>query len=61
MAGAAGLVKNVERGGALGSTLLPGSPEDFGRLIAGETDKWGKLVASTIRRTLGLQRERFPT
>jgi hypothetical protein len=46
VAGAAGLVKNVERGGALGSTLLPGSPEDFGRLIAGETDKWGKLVAS---------------
>jgi hypothetical protein len=33
-------------GGALGGTLLPGSPEDFGRLIAGETDKWGKLVAS---------------
>jgi len=30
----------------LGGTLLPGSPEDFGRLIADETDKWGKLIAS---------------
>jgi hypothetical protein len=30
----------------LGGTLLPGSPDDFARLIAGETDKWGKLVNS---------------
>jgi tripartite-type tricarboxylate transporter receptor subunit TctC len=30
----------------LGGTLLPGSPDDFARLIDGETDKWGKLVAS---------------
>jgi tripartite-type tricarboxylate transporter receptor subunit TctC len=30
----------------LGGTLLPGSPEDFGRLIADETDKWGKLITS---------------
>jgi tripartite-type tricarboxylate transporter receptor subunit TctC len=30
----------------LGGTLLPGSPDDFGRLIAGETDKWGKLITS---------------
>jgi len=30
----------------LGGTLLPGTPDDFGRLIDGETDKWGKLVAS---------------
>jgi tripartite-type tricarboxylate transporter receptor subunit TctC len=30
----------------LGGTLLPGSPDDFSRLIAGETDKWGKLIAS---------------
>jgi len=30
----------------LGSTVLPGSPGDFGRLIADETDKWGKVVRS---------------
>jgi tripartite-type tricarboxylate transporter receptor subunit TctC len=30
----------------LGGTLLPGSPNDFARLIAGETDKWGRLVNS---------------
>jgi hypothetical protein len=28
----------------LGGTVLPGSPADFGRLIAEETKKWGKVV-----------------
>jgi tripartite-type tricarboxylate transporter receptor subunit TctC len=28
----------------LGGTALPGSPADFGKLIADETDKWGKVV-----------------
>ena len=28
----------------LGSTALPGSPGDFGKLIAEETEKWGKVV-----------------
>ena len=28
----------------LGGTPLPGSPADFGRLIAEETEKWGKVV-----------------
>ena len=28
----------------LGSTVLPGSPADFGRLIADETEKWGKVI-----------------
>jgi tripartite-type tricarboxylate transporter receptor subunit TctC len=28
----------------LGSTPLLGSPEDFGRLIADETDKWAKVI-----------------
>jgi tripartite-type tricarboxylate transporter receptor subunit TctC len=32
------------RFGTLGGTPLPGSPADFGRLIAAETDKWGKVV-----------------
>jgi tripartite-type tricarboxylate transporter receptor subunit TctC len=30
----------------LGGTLLPGTPADFGHLLDGETEKWGKLVAS---------------
>ena len=28
----------------LGDTPLPGSPADFGRLIAAETEKWGKVI-----------------
>jgi hypothetical protein len=28
----------------LTGTALPGSPADFGRLIAGETEKWAKVV-----------------
>jgi tripartite-type tricarboxylate transporter receptor subunit TctC len=28
----------------LGGTPLVGSPADFGRLIADETEKWGKVV-----------------
>jgi tripartite-type tricarboxylate transporter receptor subunit TctC len=28
----------------VGGTVLPGSPADFGRLIAEETEKWGKVV-----------------
>jgi tripartite-type tricarboxylate transporter receptor subunit TctC len=29
---------------ALGGTPLPGSPADFAKLIADETDKWGRVV-----------------
>jgi tripartite-type tricarboxylate transporter receptor subunit TctC len=29
---------------ALGNTELPGSPADFGRLIAEETDKWARVI-----------------
>ena len=28
----------------LGSTALAGSPADFGKLIAEETEKWAKVV-----------------
>jgi hypothetical protein len=28
----------------LGGTVLPGSPGDLGKLIAEETEKWGKVV-----------------
>ena len=28
----------------LGSTALVGSPADFGKLIADETEKWGKVI-----------------
>jgi hypothetical protein len=27
-----------------GGTPLPGSPADFGRIMADETEKWGKVV-----------------
>jgi tripartite-type tricarboxylate transporter receptor subunit TctC len=34
----------------LGSTVLPGSPGDFGKLIAEETEKWAKVIrAANIR------------
>ena len=28
----------------LGATVLPGSPADFAKLIADDTEKWGKVV-----------------
>ena len=28
----------------LGGTALPGSPADFGKLVADETEKWAKVV-----------------
>ena len=28
----------------LGASLLPGSPAEFGKLVADETEKWGKVV-----------------
>jgi tripartite-type tricarboxylate transporter receptor subunit TctC len=30
----------------LGGILMPGSPVDFGKLIAEETEKWGKVIRS---------------
>ena len=28
----------------LGGTPLPGSPADFGKLLADETEKWAKVI-----------------
>jgi hypothetical protein len=30
----------------VGSTALSGSPADFGKLIADETEKWAKVIKS---------------
>jgi tripartite-type tricarboxylate transporter receptor subunit TctC len=30
----------------LGGTLIPGSPADFGKIVAEETDKWAKVIKS---------------
>jgi hypothetical protein len=30
----------------LGGTVLAGSPADFGKLIADETEKWAKVIKS---------------
>jgi tripartite-type tricarboxylate transporter receptor subunit TctC len=31
----------------LGGTLIPGTPEDFGKVVAGETAKWAPVVTAT--------------
>jgi tripartite-type tricarboxylate transporter receptor subunit TctC len=36
--------KSQTRFKELGASLLPGSPADFGKLLAEETEKWGKVV-----------------
>jgi tripartite-type tricarboxylate transporter receptor subunit TctC len=36
----------------LGGTVLPGSPADFSKLIADETEKWGNVI-----RTLNIKAE----
>jgi tripartite-type tricarboxylate transporter receptor subunit TctC len=36
--------KMITRFADLGLKPLPGSPDDFAKLIAGETEKWGKVV-----------------
>jgi tripartite-type tricarboxylate transporter receptor subunit TctC len=36
--------KMMARIADVGGTVLPGSPAEFGKLIADETEKWGKVV-----------------
>jgi tripartite-type tricarboxylate transporter receptor subunit TctC len=36
--------KIKQRFAEMGVLILPGSPEDFGKMIAAETEKWGKAV-----------------
>jgi len=39
--------KMRERLAQLGGATIPGTPEDFGKIIATETEKWAKVVASS--------------
>ena len=34
----------IDRFAAMGAATLPGTPAEFGKLIADETDKWGRVV-----------------
>ena len=34
----------VPRLADLGTTVFPGSPADFGKFVAEETEKWGRVV-----------------
>jgi tripartite-type tricarboxylate transporter receptor subunit TctC len=36
--------KTKTRFAELGATLIPGTPDDFGKWVADETEKWGKVV-----------------
>jgi hypothetical protein len=33
-----------QSGDALDASAMPGSPADFGRLIADEIERWGKVI-----------------
>jgi len=35
--------------GDTGGTVLAGSPADFGRLMAAETEKWSRVIKSAAR------------
>ena len=39
-----GDAKFKARFAALGGTVMPGSPADFGKLIRDETEKWAKVI-----------------
>jgi tripartite-type tricarboxylate transporter receptor subunit TctC len=39
--------KMRERLASLGGAPIPGTPEDFGKVIQAETDKWAKVVAAS--------------
>jgi hypothetical protein len=33
--------------GVSNASAMPGSPADFGKLIADETERWGKVIHTT--------------
>jgi tripartite-type tricarboxylate transporter receptor subunit TctC len=39
--------KMREKLAELGGTPIPGTPEDFGKVIQHETDKWAKVVKAS--------------
>jgi tripartite-type tricarboxylate transporter receptor subunit TctC len=39
--------KTRERLAELGGKTIPGTPEDFGKVVASETEKWAKVVISS--------------
>jgi hypothetical protein len=44
----------------LGGTVLAGSPADFGKLIADDTEKWAKVIraAGSLQATIRVPTER---
>jgi len=42
--------KIKERIASLGGVALPGSPADYGRTIAADTEKWAKVVQFSARK-----------
>src|SRR5262249_19883798 len=38
--------KEEDKPAAPGGVLIPGTPADFGKVIADETDKWAKVIKS---------------
>jgi hypothetical protein len=40
-------MRSIRASPTLRGTPLPGSPADFGKFIADETEKWGKVIRAT--------------
>jgi hypothetical protein len=46
MANADVFIETVARLADMGATVFPGSPTDFGKFIAEETEKWAKVIGA---------------